>query len=50
VRYRHYLPELAKKPQAVHQVAPELVAELFSRLWDLLEPAAWSCLNVSFCA
>jgi hypothetical protein len=28
VRYRHYLPELAKKPQAVRQVAAELVAEL----------------------
>lgn len=24
VSYRHYLPELAKKPQAVRQVAPEL--------------------------
>jgi hypothetical protein len=28
IRYRHYLPELAKKPQAMRQVAPELVAEL----------------------
>ena len=28
VQYRHYLSELAKKPQAVRQVAPELVAEL----------------------
>ena len=40
VRYRHYLPELARKPQAVRQVAPELVAELgepYGRLWDLLE-------------
>jgi transposase len=40
VRYRHYLPELAKKPQAVRQVAPELVAELgepYGRLWELLE-------------
>jgi transposase len=39
VRYRHYLPELAKKPQAVRQVAPELVAELgepYGRLWELL--------------
>lgn len=37
--YRHYLPELAKKPQAVRQVAPELVAELgepYGRLWSLL--------------
>ncbi|HEV7944210.1 MAG TPA: IS21 family transposase [Solirubrobacteraceae bacterium] len=39
VHYRHYLPELAKKPQAVRQVAPELVAELgepYGRLWELL--------------
>ena len=39
VRYRHYLGELAKKPQAVRQVAPELVAELgepYGRLWRLL--------------
>jgi transposase len=38
--YRHYLRELAKKPQAVRQVAPELTAELgepFQRLWKLLE-------------
>jgi hypothetical protein len=40
IRYRHYLRELAKKPQAVRQVAPELVAELgepYGRLWELLE-------------
>jgi transposase len=39
VRYRHYLPELARKPQAVRQVAPELLAELgepYARLWQLL--------------
>jgi len=39
VRYRDYLPELARKPQALRQVAPELVAELgepFGRLWKLL--------------
>ena len=39
VQYRHYLGELAKKPQAVRQVAPELVAELgepYGRLWKLL--------------
>lgn len=39
VQYRHYLCELAKKPQAVRQVAPELVAELgepYGRLWQLL--------------
>jgi transposase len=40
IRYRHYLPELAHKPQAVRQVAPELLAELgepYQRLWTLLE-------------
>jgi len=40
IRYRHYLPELARKPQAVRQVAPELVAELgepYGRLWQLLQ-------------
>jgi hypothetical protein len=39
VVYRHYLPELARKPQAVRQVAPELLAELGSHggsLWQLL--------------
>jgi hypothetical protein len=39
IRYRHYLPELAKKPQAVRQVAAELVMELgepYGRLWSLL--------------
>jgi hypothetical protein len=39
IQYRHYLSELAKKPQAVRQVAPELIAELgapFDRLWPLL--------------
>ena len=39
IRYQHYLPELARKPQAVRQVAPELVAELgepYGRLWSLL--------------
>jgi transposase len=39
VRYRHYLWELAKKPQAVRQVAPELIAELgepYGGLWKLL--------------
>jgi transposase len=42
VRYRHYLPELAKKPQAVRQVAPELIAELgapWGGLWELLTKA-----------
>jgi hypothetical protein len=40
IQYRHYLPELARKPQAVRQVAPELVAELgepFGQLCSLLE-------------
>ena len=39
IQYRHYLPELARKPQAVRQVAPELVAELgepYGKLWSLL--------------
>ena len=39
IRYRHYLLELSKKPQAVRQVAPELLSELdepFGRLWALL--------------
>jgi transposase len=42
VRYRHYLPELSRKPHAVRQVAPELVAELggpWNRLWELLSAA-----------
>lgn len=39
IRYRHFLPELAKKPQAVRQVMPELAVELgepYGRLWQLL--------------
>ena len=39
IRYRHYLSELAKKPQALRQVAPELVGELgapYDRLWAML--------------
>lgn len=39
VRYRHYLSELSRKPQAVRQVAPELVRELgepYNRLWEML--------------
>jgi transposase len=42
VRYRHYLPELAKKPQACRQVADQLTQELgepFGRLWQLLVEA-----------
>jgi hypothetical protein len=37
--YRHYLPELARKPQALRQIAPELLAELgepWGSLWQLL--------------
>jgi transposase len=39
IRYRHYLSELARKPQAVRQVAPELLSELeepFGQFWHLL--------------
>jgi transposase len=39
VDYRHYLPELARKPQAVRQVATELVRDLgepFSAVWSRL--------------
>ena len=39
IRYRHYLSELAKKPQALRQVAPELVSELgapYGKLWAML--------------
>jgi transposase len=42
IRYLHYLPQLARRPQAVRQVAPELVAELGSpwqHLWQLLVTA-----------
>ena len=36
IDYRHYLPELARKPQAVRQVLPELLRDLgdpFPALW-----------------
>jgi transposase len=39
ISYRHYLPELAKKPQAMRQVATPLLRELghpFGELWRLL--------------
>ncbi len=39
VDYRHYIRELARKPQAVRQVAPELVRDLgepFGAAWRLL--------------
>ena len=38
--YKDYLRELSRKPQAVRQVAPELVQELgepYGRLWSLLK-------------
>lgn len=40
VRYSHYFEELSKKPQAVRQVAPELLEELgppYRKLWRMLE-------------
>ena len=40
IDYRDYRRELSRKPQAVRQVAPELVAQLgepYQRLWALLE-------------
>ncbi len=39
ILYRHYLPELARKPQAVRQVAAELLGELgapFALFWERL--------------
>ncbi len=39
IDYRHYLPELAKKPQAVRQVAAELIRDLgapYDELWRVL--------------
>jgi len=39
VKYRHYLRELSRKPQALRQVAPELLDELappYRELWDAL--------------
>ncbi|HEY0714406.1 MAG TPA: hypothetical protein VGF45_17110 [Polyangia bacterium] len=41
IDYRHYLPELARKPQAVRQIAAELIRDLgspFRELWrELVE-------------
>jgi transposase len=37
IDYRHYLPELARKPQAVRQVLPELLRDLgapFPTVWE----------------
>ena len=42
IDYRHYLPELAKKPQAVRQVLPELLRDLgdpFPAVWAALQAA-----------
>lgn len=42
IDYRHYLPELAKKPQAVRQVLPELLRDLgdpFPAVWTALQAA-----------
>jgi transposase len=39
IRYRHYLSELAKKPKALRQVAPELIREMgepYDKLWEML--------------
>ncbi len=40
IRYSHYFDELSRKPQAVRQVAPELLAELgepYQKLWKMLD-------------
>jgi hypothetical protein len=42
VRYRHYFKELSRKPQALRQVAPELLDELeepYRKLWNALSDA-----------
>ena len=42
VRYRHYLAELSRKPQALRQVAAELLGELgepYGGLWRMLVDA-----------
>jgi transposase len=42
IDYRHYLPELATKPQAVRQVLPELLRDLgapFPAVWAQLQAA-----------
>lgn len=39
IEYRHYLPELSRKPQAVRQVGPELVRQMgepYGALWQKL--------------
>jgi len=40
VRYQHFFDELSRKPQAVRQVAPELLEEMgpkYRKLWALLD-------------
>ena len=42
IDYRHYLSELARKPQAVRQVLPDLLRDLgepFAAIWDQLHAA-----------
>jgi transposase len=42
IDYRHYVPELARKPQAVRQVLPDLLRDLggpFPAVWDHLHAA-----------
>jgi transposase len=42
IDYRHYLPELARKPQAVRQVLPDLLRDLggpYPAVWDQLQTA-----------
>ena len=42
IDYRHYLPELARKPQAVRQVLPDLLRDLgapFPAVWDYFHVA-----------
>jgi transposase len=42
IDYRHHLPELARKPQAVRQVLPELLRDLgppFPAVWDYFHAA-----------